>query len=480
MLAIMITRQVLVRALLAVAWLGAGCSDDAPGDRVDAGAPGGMDPLAETLAGIEGVVSVDERGPIGSYRQFEIRFEQPVDHGDLAGPRFTQKLTLLHRDVAAPMVLASTGYHDFLSPSRTEPTTLLDANQIVIEHRYFGESRPEPLDWAYLDIAQAASDHHRVVTAFEPLYPGAWISTGASKGGSASVFHRRFYPGDVDGTIAYVAPISFEVGDTRYASFFDELDQALGDDCVERVRAVQRRALIERDALEEYFAGTGVTGGYTFERMGGLSRAFETAVVELEWTFWQYWGVGSCPLVPDAVDSTDVVAGFIDLTGVLGSMSDQQLEVFEPYYYQSGTEMGYPGVPFEHLADLLRFDYEAGFELVLPDGLDPIPAHDPAPMRDVADWLASEGERILFVYGAHDPWTAGQFELGQASDSYLYLAPATNHGATIGNLAEIDRQAALEALSAWAGSPGQPAAVRAVEIPALQAASAVPRPRLGL
>jgi hypothetical protein len=40
------------------------------------------------------------------------------------------------------------------------------------------------------------------------------------------------------------------------------------------------------------------------------------------------------------------------------------------------------------------------------------------------------------------------------------------------------RQAAQEALSAWAGSPGQPATVRAVEIPALQ--KRVPRSRLGL
>lgn len=480
MLAIMMTRQAFAFALLAV--FGAGCSNDAaPGDRVDAAVPDGMDPLAETLAGIEGVASVDELVPIESYRQFEIRFEQPVDHGDLAGPRFTQKLTLLHRDAAAPVVLVSTGYHDFLSPFRTEPTTLLDANQIVIEHRYFGESRPEPLDWAYLDIAQAAADHHRVVAAFEPLYPGAWISTGASKGGSVSVFHRRFYPDDVDGTIAYVAPISFEAGDARYASFFDELDQSLGDDdCVERVREVQRRALLERDALEEYFAGQSVMWGYEFERMGGLSRAFETAVVELEWTFWQYMGVGVCDLVPEAEDSIDVIAGFIDITGVMGSMSDQQIAAFEPYYYQARTEMGYPGVPFEHVADLLQFDYDAGFELLLPDGLEPIPAYDPALMRDVADWLAGEGGRILFVYGAHDPWTAGQFALGQASDSYLYLAPAVNHGATIGNLAEVDRQAALEALSAWAGSPGQPAAVRAVEITPLQAPSAVPRPRLGL
>jgi hypothetical protein len=481
MLAIMKTWQVAVRALALLAALGpwAGCSDDAgPGDDIDAAVP--PDPrLGEMLGGIDGVVGVDELAPVGDRRRFELRFEQPVDHGDLAGPRFPQKVTLLHRGFAAPMVLVSTGYHDFLSPFQAEPTALLDANQIVIEHRYFGASRPAPVDWAFLDVAQAAADHHRVVAALRPLYTGAWISTGASKGGSVSVFHRRFYPDDVDGTVAYVAPISFAAGDPRYEGFFDQLDQALGDDdCVERVRAVQRRALLERVALEEHVTSVAASRGDTFERMGGLPRALETAVVELEWTFWQYMGLSACGLVPGAGATVDQVVDFVDVSGVISSVTDQQIEAFEPYFYQAATEMGYPGVPHEHLADLLQFDYEAASELLLPEGVD-APAHDPAPMQDVADWLAGEGERVLFVYGAHDPWTAGRFELGQARDSYLYVA-ATSHGATILDLAEADRQAAEETLARWAGVAGRPLAVRAVDRAALQRPSVRLRPRPGL
>ena len=72
--------------------------------------------------------------------------------------------------------------------------------------RTVNRSAPASMDWSKLDIWQAATDHHRLVTALKPLYPARWISTGASKGGMASVYHRRFYPADVTATIAYVAP----------------------------------------------------------------------------------------------------------------------------------------------------------------------------------------------------------------------------------------------------------------------------------
>jgi len=479
MLAIMMTRQVFASALLAVFWAGSGCTDDAPDNDVDAAVPDGTD-LISRLERIDGVVSVRvETAPLAP-TAYVIRFEQPVDHGNPAGQRFTQQLKLLHVDFAAPMVVASTGYHDYLGNYSTEPARLLEANQVTIEHRFFGGSRPFPTDWAYLDIEQAAADHHRVIEALKSLYTGEWISTGGSKGGMTSIFHRRFYPDDVAGTIAYVAPISFSVDDPRYQSFFDDLDQTLGDECVERVRAVQRRALTERDALEEHFAGQAAELGYRFDRMGGLPRAFETAVIELEWTYWQYDGGFGCSFVPDATASIDDVAAFIEHTEVVWSMEDQHIQTFEPYYYQGATELGSPGLPHEHLADLLQFDYRASFQLIQPDGIGPIPPHDPAPMRDIADWLASEGERFIFVYGEYDPWTAGRFELGEARDSQLYVTSKGNHGALIYNLAEAEQQRVMDTLATWTGRPGQALSVRAVDETPLQAPRSMQRPRLGL
>jgi hypothetical protein len=70
----------------------------------------------------------------------------------------------------------------------TDLATQLDANHLNIEHRYFGESLPEPvdnLDLTYLNSNQQARDIHNIVSALkENLFKtGKWASTGTSKDG---------------------------------------------------------------------------------------------------------------------------------------------------------------------------------------------------------------------------------------------------------------------------------------------------------
>ena len=69
------------------------------------------------------------------------------------------------------------------------------------------DARPGPTDWQYLNVEQAAEDHHLIVSHFKKIYPGEWISYGVSKNGMTALFHKRFYPEDVQATIAMVAPV---------------------------------------------------------------------------------------------------------------------------------------------------------------------------------------------------------------------------------------------------------------------------------
>src|SRR5258705_13486795 len=102
------------------------------------------------------------------------------------------------------MVALTSGYDDFIRDRPGEPTRLLSANQISIEHRYFASSRPEQpaqLDWGKLTIKQMAADEHAIIQLLKPIYGATWITAGASKGGMTAVYHRRFFPPDVAGTI---------------------------------------------------------------------------------------------------------------------------------------------------------------------------------------------------------------------------------------------------------------------------------------
>ncbi|MCA9673667.1 MAG: multidrug transporter, partial [Myxococcales bacterium] len=399
------------------------------------------------LGDLPGLVSATEQPTDHpGYRRFDIRLEQLVDHGDAAGQTFTQQMTLLHHDDTAPMVLVSTGYWNYYGDGLSELATVLHANQLVVEHRYFASSRPDPADWSFLTIEQAAADHHVITEAFKRIYHAAWLATGASKGGMTSVYHRRFWPDDVDGTVPYVAPQSFGAPDYGYDAFVDAVGtptcrQALEDLEVEIL--TNRRAAMEQRATQQ-----AATDGWTYGRVA-VGPAVESAVVSLYWAFWQYYGIGYCDAVPATTASDDAVWQFLDAISGVNSSSDQYASAFEAYYFQAAYQLGYPGTVDDYLDGLLLYG-DADYAGIYPVSVD-LPAFDAPAMHDVDDWLEADGSRLLFVYGEWDPWSGGRFPLGDATDSLSLTVAEGTHGADLSSLDADDRAAAAARLEAWTG-----------------------------
>jgi hypothetical protein len=459
--------EVLFPMALAVALSGCGGESESPagaggagqggtgGGGVGAaggGGSGGAAPVdvLDKLLALPGVLSVEEGAPKGGARYFAIEIEQPADHDAPEGQSFTQRIGLFHRDFEAPMVLASTGY-GLGSAKLREPALLVNGNQLTVEHRFFTPSRPDPADWHHLRIRQAASDHHRIVEAFKEVYPGRWLSTGASKGGMTSVYHRRFFPDDVFGTIAYVAPQSYGDADPRYVTFLEEVGSP---ECRDALKAFQGEVLSRRPAMTAAMVAELGESGYDHL---GVDGALDFAVVELPFAFWQYQDPGLCAAIPGAAATDEEVWGFLNTVDPPQVWGDELFEYYEPYYFQAAVELGYPGYDDSHLAGLLSvpqgFDVAAALvepgptkEMVLDEGA----------MPDVADWLATEGQRMLFVYGELDPYSAAAFDPGGAAESARFFVPGGNHGALISDLGPADQAAAIDLVSAWAGVAKMP------------------------
>lgn len=256
------------------------------------------------------------------------------------------------------MVLYSGGYGLSVFPSQYEPTALLGANQLSLEHRFFDFSWPASNDFTLLNIRQAAGDYHRIVQAFKPLYTRRWLTTGGSKGGMAAVYHRYFYPDDVDATVAYVAPNTHGLRDARFVRFLDQV--------------------------------------------GGEANTY----------------------------------------------GDWSLAYFTAYYYQSATELGWNLYPTKHLRRLLRYPHED-----MPATYLPFPVEerfDYGLMLRVEHWVHHQGERMLFLYGDRDPWSAGPFEVRARNDSHRFYVPDANHTyARIARLPQAERSLALSRFYTW-------------------------------
>ncbi|MET0414902.1 MAG: S28 family serine protease [Actinoplanes sp.] len=415
------------------------------------------DPLLQQLSAIDGLTVVSETQGTG-YRFFVLTYRQPADHRHPGQGTFEQRLTLLHRSSDSPVVLSTSGYGLPATPrpSQTEPTALLNGNQVSVEHRFFTPSRPAPADWSDLNIWQEATDEHRIVTAFKSVYSGRWIQTGGSKGGMTSVYHRRFYPHDVNGVVAYVAPDDvINPADRAYDKFFDTVGTP---ECRATLDNVQRQALLRRDRLVPRLVADAAEQGWTFERtIGTADRSFEMTVLDAVWAFWQYQPAADCATAPAATATDDELYNWIDAVAGWSFYTDQALEYYAPYYYQAATQLGWPSLRFEHLRGLRNYPGLYTANSSLPAELRR--PHNPVPMIDVDVWVRTAAERMLFIYGENDPWGAERFTPSRR-DSALYVAPGANHGANIARLSPGDAAEATAMLRRWAGVPATAAAAQ--------------------
>lgn len=404
--------------------------------------------IADQLAAIPGMTVSERQAPAPGFRFFFLTYRQPVDHTNPSGPTFQQRLQLLHRGADRPMVLHTTGYNMPENAFRSEPTQLVDGNQISVEQRFFSPSRPDPEDWSKLDIRQAATDHHRIVQALKPLYAEKWLSTGASKGGMTSVYHRRFYPRDVDGVVAYVAPNDVDNRDDRaYDEFFASVGSTPA--CRTALKTLQVEALSRRTDLVNMYEAYAVQNGLSFQRVfGSADRAFEMAVLDTEWAFWQYNSEAACGAVPGPDATNEEIFAFIDQIAGFTFYADDTILSYAPYFYQAATQLGWPQPKFAYLRGLLRYPslYQANSSL--PPDLRS--RHDSWPMVDIDRWVSKTASQMLFVYGSNDPWGAEQFH-PSGKDSFTYTAPGANHGANIARLNPADAAAARATVLRWAG-----------------------------
>ncbi|GHG14626.1 tripeptidyl aminopeptidase [Streptomyces hydrogenans] len=417
--------------------------------------------IKDRLLAIPGMSLIEEK-PYAGYRFFVLNYEQPIDHKRPWAGTFQQRISVLHKGTDRPTVFRTSGYGLSTTPSRAEPTRIVDGNQISMEYRFFTPSRPAPADWSKLDIWQAASDQHRIFTALKKVYGENWLSTGGSKGGMTATYYERFYPRDMDGVVAYVAPNDVvNKEDSAYDRFFANVGTK---ECRDRLNSLQREALLRRGPLQEKFKTWAAAEGATFNTVGSLDKAWEATVLDFVWGFWQYYGEDVCDTIPEArTASDDVVYDTIDAYAGWSAYSDQGLEYYTPYYYQAATELGSPSIRQPHLAGLSRYGYQPASNFVPRE----IPmTFKPWVMRDVDDWVRKNAHRMLFVYGQNDPWGAEPFRVDKgARDSYVYYAPGGNHGANVAGLVDAEREKATARILAWAG----------VDAPAVEAAQPLAR-----
>lgn len=373
--------------------------------------------------------------------QYDLRIKQPLDHQHPEKGYFYQQVRLTHHGFERPTVITTQGYQIGLGKSEIE--AILDANHLNVEHRFFGESMPDPVQWEYLTLEQVTADLHHINQLFRKLYPGKWVSTGISKGGQTTIFYRYFYPDDVDVSIPYVAPFNNSLEDKRIYTFLDTVGS---DACRKSIYEFQVYMLQhEKDALERLkWFSKGAQLNYKY--LGSLDKAFEYAVLEYSFSFWQ-WG-HSCADIPKGGDFDEALAHFISVSDI-GFFSDRDITAYAPHYYQAATQMGYYGYNIQPFKKYLTQFKENPLATFAPTGSNP-PTYNNSLNEKVGQWLEDKGNNMLYIYGGSDTWSADRVIPSAKVNSKSFILPGTDHGrARIKNMdAKMQREFA-EQLKQW-------------------------------
>ncbi len=410
--------------------------------------------ILEKIRSLPGVTVVEIEPYYGYPRAFRIDITQPVDHNNPAGAQFTQRMYLSHVDESLPMVFAPSGYAA-TERSGQELAGILQTNCLNVTHRYFDGAKPDPIDWQYLTIRQAAADHHEIVTLFKTIYTGPWVSAGASKSGITPLLHKRFYPDDVKAVVAYVAPFIFGIEDERYVDYMASIGTAEERD---RVHGFQGRLLENRDVLVDLFLAWFSENGCTYS--GDPEFGFEEAVLSYGWSYWQY-RLRLTTEIPGPDATPETMLAHLDDAVMLSRISDEEVAFIIPWIYQASTEIGYPAMNYEYLEDLLLFELENIHEYFLRVYGFPV-EYDPAPFQDVYRWIREEGNNIIFIYGRDDPWSGGAVELTGQTNALFFMIDGFDHSARINDLEQAQQDLVLAALEEWMGIPISRAATRGI------------------
>jgi pimeloyl-ACP methyl ester carboxylesterase len=393
--------------------------------------------LIEQLQALPGIQVKEIEAETPFKKEFEIMLTQPLDHQQPKGETFRQRLLLSHVDESKPMVLITEGYA-LRRNSIRELSELLGANQLRVEHRYFGDSKPAAMKWEYLNLKQATADYHRIVQVFKPIYKGKWVSAGWSKGGQTALTYRSYYPDDVTATVAYDAPVNFALEDPRIDRFFDTVGT---EDCRKLLKQFQRLILKNKEHILPLFKKHAEEKKISYSM--GEERAFEYIVLEYTFSFWQYRHI-DCKNIPQEGASPEAMFEHLKDVVDLSFYSDSSLD--SPSMYQFCTEMGYYGYVKEHVKDLLSDTEYKNCDYAPRDT--PL-NYKPEIMRRLSRWLQTKGDRIIYIYGESDPWSAPAVELTGKTDALKIFLKGGNHFTFINTFPPPQKKEIMSRLKRW-------------------------------
>lgn len=374
-------------------------------------------------------------------KAFQLVLDEPLDHNNPAAGTFQHYVYLSHVDETKPTVLITEGYN--ANPRTYELSKIFKGNQVQVEYRFYGKSRPETIPWRYLKNDQAIEDYHQLVTKLKTLYSGKWISTGISKGGETVLIYKSKYPYDVAVAVPYVAPLINTQEDPRIQ---EHLKTVGSDECRAKITKFQRLVLENREAVLTEISKYAEANSMSFTELS-TEEALEYAVLEFPFSFWQ-WG-GKCDAIPIENATGKELFEYINEIVGIGFYNDATYYDLLPSYYQHTTELGYYGFDKTPVEDLIKVVHKPTNLRFAPKKADL--TYNPDYIKEVRDYVENKGNKIMYIYGGYDTWGACAPQPKPFVNALKMVLKGGSHKTRIKDFSIEDKQRIYDKLQNWLG-----------------------------
>jgi hypothetical protein len=403
--------------------------------------------LSERIKSLPEIISVEkmEANPFFT-EAFLIMVSQPLDHLHPELGTFQQRVILSNLAVNQPVVFITEGYDGDYGATENylnELCPLLNANQLLVEHRFFGKSVPDSIDWKFMTVENAAADLHHIVGLFHLIYSKKWISTGISKGGETVLYHRALYPNDVEISVPYVAPLNFSIEEKRH-DYFIRFKAGTASER-KKVAHFQLELLKRKRLLMPLFQQLCNENEYQFRT--DVSAIYDFWVLEYAFSFWQ-WGLLVGDIPKSSATDQEVFTYLIKVCSPDYFDIEHEKPTF-PFFVQALKQLGYYGYNTEPFKGLMELADTKGYiqRLFMPAATHF--TYDPTMSLLVKSYLKKDAKKILLIYGGNDPWTASAAETGGNKKILKIVQRNGNHSTRIGTLPVSQKKKVVKTLGKW-------------------------------
>lgn len=400
--------------------------------------------LKEKLTALQEVSGIEPLESSHFSEKYVLFIEQPLDHEHPEAGTFKQRVIVSHAGFDRPTVLVTEGYggsYGLYAGYREEISALFNTNIVFVEHRYFLESTPEPLNWDYLTARNSAFDLHRITTAMKQIYDQKWISTGISKGGQTTIIYRTYFPDDMDISVPYVAPVCKAAEDGRHEPFLRHVSTPK---VRKKIVNFQLEVLKRRNELMPLFEKYCEEKGLLFRIP--LNEAYDYSVLEYPFAFWQ-WGTKPNTIPSKSADNETIFKHLLAISEP-SYFAENQPNI--SFFVQAARELGYYGYDTKPLKEYLTIKTSKDYlqRIMLPQGLSV--EFRPELYHKITDYLRDNDPKMIFIYGGNDPWTsAGITSLKGKENILIAIEPGGSHVARIGTLPKKLREEVIERITEW-------------------------------